>query len=140
MAALFRPAPLGYGIRGGAEAAVHAARACVSAAGETRVMLKLDFRNAFNTLRRDKVLQSVKTHLPDYFPFIFQMYRHSSHLFFGDFLIASACGVQQGDPLGPLLFCLVTRELTKSMQSPLNSWYLDDGTLGRSGDSIEQDL
>jgi len=140
MAALFRPAQLGYGTRGGAEAAVHAARACVSAAGETRVMLKLDFRNAFNTLRRDKVLQSVKTHLPDYFPFIFQMYRHSSHLFFGDFLIASACGVQQGDPLGPLLFCLVTRELTSSLKSPLNAWFLDDGTLIGSVDSVLQDL
>ena len=50
MAALLAPHQLGYGVRGGAEAAVHAARLYVRDL-EQRCVLKLDFKNAFNTLR-----------------------------------------------------------------------------------------
>lgn len=82
MGQLTRPTQLGYGTRGGAEAAVHATRAYVSETEETRVMLKLDFRNAFNTVHRDKMLTAVRYHLPQYFSFIWQMYRHPSYLFF----------------------------------------------------------
>ena len=42
-------------------------------------------------------------------------------------LIESAEGVQQGDPLGPLLFCLTIHQLCSRMKSELS---LDDGTLG----------
>ena len=140
MGQLARPTQLGYGTRGGAEAVVHATRAYMSDIDETQVILKLDFRNAFNTVRRDKMLLAVRTYLPKFYSFIWQMYRNPSKLFFGDFLLQSESGVQQGDPLGPLLFCLVTRELTTSMQSPLNCWYLDDGTIGGTAELVESDL
>jgi hypothetical protein len=39
-------------------------------------------------------------------------------------------GAQQGDPLGPLYFCLTIKELLESMQSELVLGYLDDITLG----------
>ena len=45
-------------------------------------------------------------------------------------MLLSEEGVQQGDPLGPLLFCLATLPIVKRLSSPLNMWYLDDGTLG----------
>ena len=41
-------------------------------------------------------------------------------------------GVQQGDPLGPLLFSLVLKSLTDMFPShscDLNIWYLDDGSI-----------
>ena len=51
-------------------------------------------------------------------------------------VLSSELGVQQGDPLGPLLFSLVLHKLictviedTKCSQLLLNSWYLDDGVL-----------
>ena len=49
-------------------------------------------------------------------------------------------GFQQGDPLGPLLFCASSLKLARSMTSELNEWYLDDGTLGGRVSSLLQDL
>ncbi|OWA52981.1 putative Retrotransposable element SLACS 132 kDa protein [Hypsibius exemplaris] len=140
MALLMRPCQLGCGTRGGVEAAAHATRAFMSETGETRVLLKLDFANAFNTVRRDAVLRAVQLRMPYLYPTVWQMYRHLSHLFFGDFLLSSESGVQQGDPLGPMLFCLVTRTLSMSLQSPLKTFYLDDGTVGGSVEEVLEDF
>ncbi|GAV00558.1 hypothetical protein RvY_11387-2 [Ramazzottius varieornatus] len=51
-----------------------------------------------------------------------------------------ARGVQQRDPLGPLLFCLLTRNLSRSLQSPFNVWYLDDATLGGDFELVSRDF
>merc|ERR1712020_243439 len=48
--------------------------------------------------------------------------------------------VQQGDPLGPLLFSLAILDLTKSCVSPCNLWYLDDGCIGGSPEEVLSDL
>ena len=48
----------------------------------------------------------------------------------GETVLFSAEGVQQGDPLGPLLFCLVIHPLVLQLKSELKIFYLDDGTLG----------
>lgn len=141
MGALLRPKQFGYGTQGGMEAVVHASRAyCEAESPACRVLLKLDWRNAFNAVRRDALLHMVLAHLPEYYSFIWQMYRHPTTLFFGDDLLSSECGVQQGDPLGPLLFCLVTRVLNLAVQSPLNVWYLDDGTIAGPPDTVLQDF
>ncbi|OQV16394.1 hypothetical protein BV898_09537 [Hypsibius exemplaris] len=54
-------------------------------------------------------------------------------------ILHSASRVQQDDPLGPL-FCLVTLKLSKVMHSPLNAWYLYDGTLGSPAGTVMHDL
>jgi len=43
----------------------------------------------------------------------------SSDLLFGEFVISSKEGTQQGDPLGSLYFCLVFKELLESLESEL---------------------
>ena len=50
--------------------------------------------------------------------------------------ISSQSGVQQGVPLGPMLFALVLNKLVSSIEADddffhilLNAWYLDDGVL-----------
>jgi hypothetical protein len=48
--------------------------------------------------------------------------------------------VQQGDPLGPLLFCLTALELTSQLMSELNIWYMDDGTLFGDVTNLLHDL
>jgi hypothetical protein len=56
-------------------------------------------------------------------------YRNPSTLFFGDHLISSSVGAQQGDPCGPMIFSLAIQPIILSLDSELNIWYLDDGTL-----------
>ena len=98
---------LGYGTPLGAEAAVHASRSYLHLLPYDHVLLKPDFRNAFNTVIRDKILAAARDMVPKIFPLIFACYSAPSTLFFRDTSLLSAEDVQQGDPLGPLLFCLV---------------------------------
>ena len=81
------------------------------------ILLKLDFENAFNTVRRDKMLIAVKEVVPMLLPFVHSAYSTSSTLFWGNKILESAEGVQQGDPLGPLLFCLVIHQLLTQLRS-----------------------
>ena len=63
-----------------------------------------------------------------------------STLFFRDTTLLSAEGVQQGDPLGPLLFCLVIHPLVLQLGSELRLFYLDDGTLGGPEEEVLRDF
>jgi hypothetical protein len=47
---------------------------------------------------------------------------------------------QQGDPLGPLLFCSTVMPLVKRIESEFNCWYLDDDTLGGDVDTLLKDF
>ncbi|XP_056688373.1 uncharacterized protein [Spinacia oleracea] len=54
-------------------------------------------------------------------------------LYYGEHTLWSSQGVQQGDPLGPLLFALVLQPLVCKIRDAfdvcLQAWYLDDGTI-----------
>ena len=121
---------LGVGVPGGCEAAIHAARRFVSDMSRDQVVVKLDFKNAFNSIHRDIMLELVASELPELYHFCHLAYGASTTLQFGDEAIWSAEGVQQGDPLGPLLFCLVLHPILLSLDSPLKIGFMDDVTLG----------
>ncbi|XP_063359932.1 uncharacterized protein LOC134649149 [Cydia amplana] len=109
MASYLQPHQVGFGTRLGCEAAIHAVRAfALDPANSGCVIVKLDVKNAFNSLERDVLLNEV--------------------------------GAQQGDPLGPLTFSLAIHKVITELKSPLNVWYLDDGTIGGKPDEVEQDL
>ena len=62
-------------------------------------------------------------------------------LLLGKDSIHSCCGVQQGDPLGPLGFALSLHPLVERIKADapglaLNAWYLDDGTLVGSPEDL----
>ena len=52
------------------------------------------------------MLEAVCDLAPEIYPLVHSAYSTPSNLFWGDHTIKSSEGVQQGDPLGPLLFCL----------------------------------
>lgn len=127
----FFPKQLGFGIIKGCESIVHAVRTFIhSNKGLKKVILKIDMKNAFNCVERDTMLSAVKDQIPELFAMFWQAYRNISILFYGDDIILSQRGAQQGDPGGPLLFSLAIHKFVKYLSSSLNSFYLDDGTLG----------
>ena len=69
-----------------------------------------------------------------------QAYRTPSSLHFGEHVILSSCGVQQGDPLGPVFFALVVDGCARSLKAPLNVWYLDDATIAGPAETVAKDL
>jgi hypothetical protein len=136
----FSPRQLGIGTSGGCEAAVHAARRFLLSLDDDSVLVKLDFSNAFNCIHRDAVLLAVHDKLPEICNFCRLAYGQSSILVFGDFQILSAEGIQQGDPLGPLLFCLTIQPLLSSLRSALTIGFMDDLTLGGHLDDVVNDV
>ena len=67
--------------------------------------MKIDFINAFNTVKRDVLLKECFEKFPHIYKWVHFCFSQHSNLFFGNFIIASQAGVQQGDSLGPFLFC-----------------------------------
>ena len=124
------PFQLGYGTPLGAEAAAHAARLYLNNTQIDYLHLKLDFKNAFNSLRRDKMWEAVHESAPEIYSFVHSAYGDPSSLFCGDTILLSKEGVQQGDPLGPLLFCLMIHPMILQLRSEFRVFYLDDGSLG----------
>ena len=136
----FSPIQLGVGIRGGAEAAVHSARRFTESLPHGHVVVKLDFSNAFNCLHRSDMLLAIRDRLPKIYAFCYSAYSQPSKLFFGDYTVQSQEGPQQGDPLGPLLFCNTLHPLLQSLKSELNLGYLDDLTLGGLQSQVADDV
>ena len=81
MGELLAPRQLGYGVKMGAEIAVHAARFYLRDLDLSKAILKMDFRNAFNSIRRDKMLGAVRENVPELSPFVFSAYSSPSSLF-----------------------------------------------------------
>jgi len=139
-ASYLRPRQLGAGMAGGIEAAIHAARRFLDQAGDDEIMVKIDFRNAFNSLHRKQMLETVDQLVPEISHFVRSGYSSTSALRFGQFTLDSAEGVQQGDPLGPLLFCLTIQPILSSLSSNLAIGYLDDLTLAGSQEVVASDV
>jgi hypothetical protein len=137
---LFAPRQLGFGTPRGSEAAIHATRHYVQNLSASQLVVKLDFKNAFNSIRRDEILHAVARDFPEIYRFVHSSYSNITKLKYGDNYINSEQGVQQGDPLGPLLFCATLQPLLMEMKSELTVGYLDDLTLGGMKSVVEADI
>ena len=130
------PYQLGVAAPLGAEAAVHTARQWLlrNAGCQGKVLLKVDFENAFNEVDRGEMLRQVRAHLPGLAPFAEWCYGGHSRLLCQGTPFSSEAGVQQGDPLGPLLFALALQPALlaaatgggRSAQLELTQAFLDD--------------
>ena len=129
------PEHVGVGVKNPCEIAVHATRDVIDRHKHenSMVLVKVDLTNAFNMVERKIFLDYIHKHHPEVFNWINFCYGDPSVLDCEGHVIESSCGVQQGDPLGPLLFALalssITRRIRNETSLDLNIWYCDDGTL-----------
>ena len=101
LAKYFSPLQMGAGTPKGAETVAHAGRSFLSAAKDDDFFIKMDFKNAFNTSRRDTIAASIRQLAPELYPFFLTCYKAHSSLVYGDYVINSQEGFQQGDLIGP---------------------------------------
>ena len=117
------------------EAIVHTTNRLMSSLPDNdRWTLLLDFTNAFNSISRQTMFGKFRCHLPGLSAWMESCSSCRPLLLLGKDIIHSCCGVQQGDPLGPLGFALTLHPIIKRIRAEvpflaLNAWYIDDGTL-----------
>ena len=135
------PLQLGVAVPHGIEAVVHVARhwAHRHSSHPNKCFLTVDFANAFNSVDRAALLREVRLHLPGLAPYAEWCYGQHSRLLFQGHPLSSEAGVQQGAPLGPLLFSLAlqpalraARIVPESQQPDLGFAFLDDVCLAGS--------
>ena len=137
------PLQLGVGVKGGCEAIIHTTSHLLSSSDDPDQCwcLFLDFSNAFNCINRESMFAEVRQRTPQLAAWMETCYSGQPLLHLGEDTIHSCCGVQQGDPLGPLGFALTLQPLLERLQADVsglrpNAWYLDDGTLMGSPEDL----
>ena len=140
LATYFSPIQQGVGVPGGCEGAIHACRRFVLNMPDDFLVVKLDFSNAFNCLHRDSMLESIKQSVPEIYSFCLLSYSNDSVLKFGSRQILSQEGIQKGDPLGPLLFCLTIHPIFRELESPFTIGFMDDITIGGPEPLVANDV
>ncbi len=128
----FEPLQHGCSING-TERIIHLLRDLVDkeAVDTSKLVLKLDMKNAFNSVSRKAIFDAVLKDFPSLSRYVYWCYGKHTHLKYDHYYLVSQLGVQQGDPLGPILFCLAlhsivlrARDLFPDM---IQGWYCDDG-------------
>ena len=98
--------------------------------------MKIDLCNAFNLVSRQALLDECSAHFPELLPWASWCYSQHPTLWHPMGIISSESGVQQGDPLGPMFFCLVLHNLVTAIVTDnecssllFHRWYIDDGVV-----------
>ena len=109
-----------------------------------RYLLKVDVKNAFNSIDRAICVQGaelVHEHLGAWGRWIL----HSdSFMSCGTQSLTCKTGVQQGEPLSPLLFCIglapTTAALGRAVPGMEQQWFMDDGLLLGTAEELATSL
>ena len=86
------------------------------------------------------MFEAIRGELPELYNFSYATYNGAPVLQFGEFIIISAEGPQQGDPLSSVEFCLAIHPLLRGLISELKVGYLDDVTLSGPRQIVADDI
>jgi hypothetical protein len=128
----------GVAVPGGADAIVLAGRLYANRLrfepDSGRVIVKVDFANAYNTLSRRAMLVALAGAFPALLPYALAAYGGHSRLLAQGEVVESQEGLHQGDPFAPLGFsvplAVATSPVRAAVPLELEAWFLDDGLLG----------
>ena len=126
------PLQVSSGLKGGAEAAIHAMRN-IFEADSTDAVILVDASNAFNRLNRGAALHNIQYLCPPLALSLINTYRKPARLFIvGGEEITSSEGTTQGDPLSMQFYALGTSPLIQLLKSKIPNvsqvWLADDAT------------
>ena len=127
---ILAPLQVGVGIPAGSEAVVHAVNSIQN--DHTippfhKWTLLLDFSNAFNSIDCRQMFKEARSCIPSLSTWLEFCYSSPSFLHVGDHTINSICGVQQGDPLGPLGFALTLHPIIEKVKSEVRAYWQTPG-------------
>ena len=114
------------------EAAIHTiSQYCErNAASTSKIVMTIDFHNAFNSLDRNALLAACRRDFPTLAAWASWCYSVPPRLLYNERVVNSTAGVQQGDNLGPLLFATTIHSLLGELRAILGIdlviGYLDD--------------
>ena len=135
-----QPAQIGVGGKGPViQAAITAVKSWAAKLAPGEILLKVDIANAYNTISREACLEGVEKFCPDLLRWAKWCLNGSSHVYFGSHTIPCTTGVQQGDPLAPLLFAVGLHAIIERLQTLpgiKQMWFLDDGIIKGKGDAV----
>ena len=90
---------VGVGTKKDAELASHVFRCLIESPKlKKNVISKIDFENAYNSINRQFMLEKFFEIHPEVYKYSHSVYSHPFFLFYGDSVIKSCDGTQQGDP------------------------------------------
>ena len=87
------------------------------------MLLKMDFKNAFNSLKNQIVLKHEHAIRASVYPFAFLAYSKPGFQMYGNTIISSEVGTQQWEREAPPLFAETIQLLAIDMQSKIIKWY-----------------
>jgi hypothetical protein len=132
IAAAFKGKNYGVGCQGGVEVVAHSLRdTLLQHKSSDMALLKIDFKNAFNLMDRNAFVEASSHMFPGLERWTRWCYTQSPLLIYDHSKVfESSCGVQQGDPLGPLYFCCGLQSIIDRiavLNPTYQKWYMDDG-------------
>ena len=140
MKSILIPHQLGFGMKRGAEAIVHSARIFLDNLQPNEIMIKLVYKDAFNSIFHSGIIAAVEKYVPELLSLVNSLLSIQSFYFYDDKIVRSKDSLPERDPLAPLLFCLATHRITTDLKCDLNVFYLGIGILGGQIQDVLTDL